>query len=376
MTNADILRVATEQHAVDANCSPDDFARRENVVVLSQPNPNARRYLNLPFFCDLITYGANIVASVDGHILEFVKKYIDTEYPHGCFETPQIHHLTKEFAKYGFLPCFQAEYWLPDVNAPRDSACGYETRLLETGDFCDLYLPQWKNALSPDRPHLDMLAFGAYDGGRLIGLAGCSADCETMWQIGVDVLPEYRRRGVASALTSRLAAEVMEKEKVPFYCCSWSNLASARNAIKSGFRPAWVEHTAIEKEKALSWSANRHFSKPVERADDFWSALDKLVSESKIIIDRPKGSRHPKYPDYVYPLDYGYLENTTSMDGGGIDVWKGTNGDDVDAVICTVDLFKKDSEIKILIGCSEAEKRLAIPDDDYMKGVLIRRGMD
>ena len=106
---------------------------------------------------------------------------------------------------------------------------------------------------------------------------------------------------------------------------------------------------------------------------EFWSALDKLVSESKLIIDRLKGSRHPKYPNCIYPLDYGYLENTSSMDGNGIDVWKGTNGDYIDAIICTVDLLKKDSEIKILIGCDEEEKQLVLPTHENMKGILIRR---
>ena len=108
----------------------------------------------------------------------------------------------------------------------------------------------------------------------------------------------------------------------------------------------------------------------------FWQALDKLVSESKIVIDRPKDSHHPKYPAFVYPVDYGYLENTSSMDGGGIDVWKGTGGDSIDAIICTVDLMKKDSEIKILIGCGEDEKQLVLDahnNSEYMKGILIRR---
>lgn len=49
---------------------------------------------------------------------------------------------------------------------------------------------------------------GAYCDGKLIGLAACSAYCDTMWQIGADVLPEYRRKGIASALTSRLAIEM------------------------------------------------------------------------------------------------------------------------------------------------------------------------
>ena len=69
------------------------------------------------------------------------------------------------------------------------------------------------------------------------------ADFDSMWQIGIDVLPEYRQKGIASALTSRLAIETLARGKVPFYCCAWSNIKSARNAIKSGFRPAWVEMT-------------------------------------------------------------------------------------------------------------------------------------
>ena len=33
---------------------------------------------------------------------------------------------------------------------------------------------------------------------RMIGLIACSIDCDDMWQIGVDVLQEYRRKGIAS----------------------------------------------------------------------------------------------------------------------------------------------------------------------------------
>jgi inorganic pyrophosphatase len=108
----------------------------------------------------------------------------------------------------------------------------------------------------------------------------------------------------------------------------------------------------------------------------FWSALDKLVLESKIVIDRPKDSHHPKYPTFLYPVDYGYLANTSSMDGGGIDVWKGTDGDFIDAIVCTEKLKKKDSEIKILIGCSEDQKNLVLEahnNSEYMKGILIWR---
>lgn len=88
---------------------------------------------------------------------------------------------------------------------------------MEQSDFRNLYKPEWSNALCEDRKELDVLGVGAYFQGELIGLAGCSADCDRMWQIGVDVLPEYRRKGIAAALTSHLAVEVMKRDKVPFY---------------------------------------------------------------------------------------------------------------------------------------------------------------
>ena len=44
-------------------------------------------------------------------------------------------------------------------------------------------------------------------------------------------------------------------------------------------------------------------------------ALNELVCNSEIIIDRPKGTAHPRYPNFIYKVDYEYLKNTSSMDG-------------------------------------------------------------
>ena len=110
---------------------------------------------------------------------------------------------------------------------------------------------------------------------------------------------------------------------------------------------------------------------------DFWLALDKLVENSEIVIDRPKGSSHPRFSQIIYKVDYGYLKNTSSMDGSGIDVWVGTMKDKkINAIICIVDLIKKDSEIKILIGCTEEEQEVIYRfhnESEFMKGILIKR---
>lgn len=93
---------------------------------------------------------------------------------------------------------------------------------------------------------------------------------------------------------------------------------------------------------------------------EFWRALDALVAASTVVIDRPAGAAHPRYPDFIYPLDYGYLAGTLAADGGGIDVWLGSQPERrVTGVICTVDGIKRDAEIKVLLGCTSQEAQLA-----------------
>lgn len=244
MENRDIYRIAMEQSALDNNCSAEDFLKNHPVIVESRIGEKARKYYKEPVACNLISYGNNIVASVKEESREVVEEYINKFEFYHCFETPNFHWLNDRLKEHGQKVCFMAEYYLPDVEKLHSLPCSYELRILVQADFGQLYKPEWGNALCEDRKELDVLGVGAYDSGKLIGLAGCSADCDTMWQIGVDVLPEYRRNGVAAALTSTLAVEILKRGKVPFYCSAWSNIRSVRNAIKSGFIPAWVEMTA------------------------------------------------------------------------------------------------------------------------------------
>jgi inorganic pyrophosphatase len=94
----------------------------------------------------------------------------------------------------------------------------------------------------------------------------------------------------------------------------------------------------------------------------FWKSMEKLIETHRIVIDRPKGSLHPRYGEAVYPFDYGYLENTTSSDGGGIDAWIGSlnsvmnnSAKTLTGILCTFDTLKRDAEIKLLIGCTEED---------------------
>jgi len=111
----------------------------------------------------------------------------------------------------------------------------------------------------------------------------------------------------------------------------------------------------------------------------FWQYLKRLAQTSDLVIDRPKGSHHPRYPHVVYPVDYGYLAGTTAGDGAGIDVWRGSlEPDALQGVALTVDLTKRDAEIKILIGCTpdEISQIKAFLNEDSMKAIILLNNSD
>ena len=130
-----------------------------------------------------------------------------------------------------------------------------------------------------------------------------------------------------------------------------------------------IDCLLLPKVVASTWMTNNRM--------DFWASLGKLVSSSEVVIDRPKGTCHPKYPALVYPLDYGYLMGTSDGDGNEVDVWRGSIKDELlVAVACTVDSRKGDAELKLLIGCTGNELDIIHKfhnGNEYMSAIIIRR---
>ena len=113
--------------------------------------------------------------------------------------------------------------------------------------------------------------------------------------------------------------------------------------------------------------------------EPFWEHLDQLLAASPVVIDRPRGAAHPRYPEMIYPLDYGYLEGAPTGDQEGIDVWVGSGGvQPPDALVLTVDLLKKDAELKLMLGCTTDEKQsiLKFLNGASLRATLIERYPD
>ena len=133
----------------------------------------------------------------------------------------------------------------------------YDTvHTVNVGDYTAEQLDAWADG-SPDlaewgRTLLEHVALVAVEGETLVGFGDMD---RSGYLDRLYVHKDFQRRGIASALTGALAAETMARGKIPFYCCAWSNIRSARNAIRSGFRPAWVEMTV--KPRAFVEEMNR-----------------------------------------------------------------------------------------------------------------------
>lgn len=109
---------------------------------------------------------------------------------------------------------------------------------------------------------------------------------------------------------------------------------------------------------------------------DVWRHADLLVEQGRLVIDRPGGRSHPRHPEFVYPVDYGYIDGTQGGDGEGVDVWIGTGPDaQVTAIACTIDPFRKNAEVKLFWRCTP--EQIGQVEDFYapqpQAGLIIRR---
>lgn len=112
----------------------------------------------------------------------------------------------------------------------------------------------------------------------------------------------------------------------------------------------------------------------------FWQKLDSIYFASSIVITQPQGSLHSTFANLVYPVDYGYLNDTLSQDLLGIAIYKGKGSAySVEAILVAADILKKDIEVKLLVGCSqeEVDKILRfVNQTEYQKTIIVRRGND
>ena len=107
--------------------------------------------------------------------------------------------------------------------------------------------PRYSNALGFSDRRPDIMVLAAFDSdadlalAEPLAMAGASDDSPLMRQIGIDVLPQVRQRGLAARLVYELSRMVLADGRVPFYGTSPSHVLSQRVALAAGFIPTWWE---------------------------------------------------------------------------------------------------------------------------------------
>ena len=82
----------------------------------------------------------------------------------------------------------------------------------------------------------------ARDQERIAGVAGAAeSSVQGVWEMGVDVLEDYRNAGLGTFLVRKLAGELLTRKIVPFYSASVTNLGSQMVANRCGFILCWVD---------------------------------------------------------------------------------------------------------------------------------------
>lgn len=248
------LETLYAQLALDYNAAPEDFQSDRIVLTKAAKLPGRRAYTDKAPFFEMVTVGVSTVIMADESLHPALSEWVKgVEEPHWLLEFPRLFSLSAILSPYGYELTQTHHGYLPVrgssfVCPPK----GVSLTWLEQPELLGFYPNRiWPNALqeqeNPARP--DVLALAAMDGGKIIGLAGASADAQNMWQIGIDVLQDCRGKGLGTLLVRNLAAEIEKRGKLPFYYVSLSNLHSQNIAGNCGFAPAWVDVSAWKKEQ-------------------------------------------------------------------------------------------------------------------------------
>ena len=205
------------------NCTKDDLLKDEIFFV----NNDKRDY---PFL-EICAIGQTVIVSASGALLPKVQTLLKNKNRDEIFECPLI---------YG-----QSIYYIPDFKILKKLSLNdsFKYKMLQGDKIQKLRgITGFENSLAFDEfgNTSTCIVFYAMKGSQIIALAGVSKEEDKMWELGVDVKPEFRKIGLASALISNLALVILEQGIVPFYCASITNIGSQAVAYRSGFIPCWV----------------------------------------------------------------------------------------------------------------------------------------
>ena len=240
---AEYYKKLLEQLSRDYNCTPGDLRSEKNTVTLPALNEGRRIYSpDTPFF-QMVTAGPGTVMMADERLHGFLRDFAKDKEGHRLFEFGNLCAINDELKKYGWTLKQSHHMFLPCREVSVDDR--FTVKWFFGSEIDQFYGDaRFPNAISypepcPARP--DRIVVTACDGEEIMGMSGCSEDAPHWQQIGIDVLPAYRTRGIGKYLVTLVKNRITELGDIPFYGTAAANIRSQNIARAAGFRPAWVE---------------------------------------------------------------------------------------------------------------------------------------
>ena len=232
--------------SIDLNCSQSDL-NSGHTVIREALKLEGRRCFPFRFpSITVVTMGNGTVICCDASRLTWAKEHLGAMTRDELFSPATIAMIETFVQRNG------QSLAGPDLKfvCARSTLCRYGSPngvcidLLQDEEVRKLYnVPGFTHALqyraNTDRP--DIIACIARFDGQVVGIAGASADCDSLWQIGIDVVEYVRGRGIGKALLAHLTQAVFDAGQIPYYSTVSSNIASRSIAFKVGYWPVWVE---------------------------------------------------------------------------------------------------------------------------------------
>lgn len=250
MFKNELISATAEQLALDYCCSPEDFLCKENKTTLARIMDGRRVFRAEPDFFKVGTMGNGTVITAASEMLDFANELAAKYGGAEIFELTKIREINVQLAKYNKAIAFNSIFYLPVTPYTYTPNNEFELRFYEKSEIISELYPVkgFNNALMYDssKPRRDMLAVCAFKNGKIIGMAGASNDSERFWQIGIDVLPEFRGMGIAAELVSALTQAVFMHGAIPYYGTWSGNIASQNTAKRAGYYPVWTEMNSFD----------------------------------------------------------------------------------------------------------------------------------
>ena len=236
-----ILESAKKQLALDYNCLLSDFEKKENTICENKLITGRRLYDSDGCFLKVVCFGGRAIISTSQQMMPWCQEKLINSDSAWLFQYQNLRNIDEKLEEFGHEIADVHHYYLPNSNTQEIGPIT-DVKWYEHKDILQFENDnRFGEALAFNENYPDMLAVAAFEGDNIMGMAGASADSKTMWQIGINILPQYRSRGIGTNLVILLKNEILKRGKIPFYGTVESHIRSQNIAVSAGFFPAWAE---------------------------------------------------------------------------------------------------------------------------------------